>query len=181
MKTTYNLTTAIALPLLGWKKEMYKPYLINAYIRHEGVDRFDKSHLFVLLKWNANDDYKKVEEVLKNSKFCASYYSLDKDETLMMFVMKIPKSLREDYYKFLEGKYSQMSKKAKDIIMANSVPGGKIYRILYKEKSLKEEVEKKIGEKLDDSSEVYSSVQDMYTKQKQILTEEKLEELLTLN
>jgi hypothetical protein len=160
-KVKYNLTTALALPLLGWKKAMYKPYLVNAYIKHEGIDRFDKNHLFVLLKWEANEDYKKVEKVLTSSKFCASYYSPDRDGNLMMFVMKVPKSLREDYYKFLDGQYSKMSKRAKNIIMESSVPGGKIYRILYKEKSLKEEMEEKVGQPLDDSLEVYSSVQDI--------------------
>ena len=179
MGKKHNLTTLIGLPLLGWKREMYDPYLINAYIEHDVVDRFDKSsHIHILLNWSVDERFKKLESTLKNSKLCVSQYDPDKEGVFVVFIMRIPKATVKDYQKFLAGKYSELSDRSKTMIMASTKPGGIIYRILYKEESLKKELEEKIGVDLNTSSEIYSSMEDSILKKKQILTNETLEELL---
>jgi hypothetical protein len=178
MTRKYNLTTGFALPLLGWQKSMYQPYLINAYIYHEEVDKYREGHLFVLLKWSVDEEFKQVCDTLSESKLCVSEYSPDKDNNLVMFIMRIPKALLIDYELFLDGKYSLLSKRAQELIRENTKPGGKIARIMNKDVYYKKDIESKIGADLSLEQEAYASIQDEHLLKKQVFTSAKVAELV---
>jgi hypothetical protein len=172
---TFNLTTGFALPLLGWKKSMFQPYLVNAYIRHKGLEQFDKDkHLFVLLKWADEEKFKKIQETLENSKFYECTYEPDPNGEFVMFVMAIPEQFEKDYDMFLKGKYSKMSAKAKQLISISAMPGGSIVKILDRSTELKYKMEEKVGQYLPKDAEVWSSIEDEKYKDQQIFDEEKL-------
>ena len=170
-KIQYNLTTNFALPLLGWQKRMFEPYLINAYIRHEGVEHFQEGHLFVLLEENMTDKYKKIEDILINHKSHVSQYYIDKDEKYVMHVFKYADSILPDYKLFYEGRYSRMSNAAKTLIQASAKPNGINYKILARAKSLAQLQKNKIGESLSEEAEVWSSIHDKNNIIKEVFTD----------
>lgn len=174
----YNLTTSFALPLLGWNRSVFQPYLINAYIRHEGVPHFQQDHLFVLLKWSADERFEKLTEVLCKHPTHISLYEPDDKGEFVMHVFKIRDELLIDYNKFLNGKYSQMSDAAKELIIGSAKVGGVTSQILKRDKRLREVQEQRIGVVLSDSDEVWSSIKDSYTITKNVFHENTLEELI---
>jgi hypothetical protein len=178
MTRKYNLTTGFALPLLGWQKSMYQPFLINAYIHHEEIDKYREGHLFVLLKWSVDEKFKQVCDTLSNSKLCVSEYSPDKDGNLVMFIMRIPKRLIKDYELFLNGKYSQLSERAQELIRLSAHPGGKIIRILNRDEHYKSDIEDKVGVDLPNEAEACTSIQDEHLLKKQVFTSAKVAELV---
>jgi len=174
----HNLTTGFALPLLGWRKSMYMPYLVDAYIYHQEVERFREGHVFVLLKWSDTEDFDLVCKALSESKLCASEYVPDKDGSLVMFIMKVPNSLMPDYELFLEGKYSKMSEKAQELIREDAKPGGKVIRILNRDSHYKEDIESRVGTILPFDVEVHSSIQDEYLLKKQVFTSKEVSKIV---
>jgi hypothetical protein len=174
---THNLTTSFALPLLGWNRSVFKPYLIDAYIRHEGVPHFTEGHLFVLLKWSDDDRFKKLEEVLVKHPTHVSMYEPDEQGAFVMHVFKLRDVMQEDYNLFLEGKYSRMSVQAKQLILASSKPGGVTAKILNRDRQLREVQEAKMNVTLDESDEVWPCVDDMHTYHKEVFHESVLMEL----
>jgi len=176
-KREYNLTTSFALPLLGWKKSSYEPYLINAYIRHEEIEHFRTDHLFVLLKESTEERFKKLEEVLIRHKSHISYYALDEAEEYAMHVFKFVPEVLPDYRLFIEGKYSKISKGAQALIKKSSKEGGTVHNILNRSNSLKNYQEKRMGIKLDKDAEVWSSILDPNKIDKEVFTNELFEKI----
>lgn len=172
----HNLTTSFALPLLGWKRAVYQPYLIDAYIRHEGVPHFTENHIFVLLKWSDDDRFKKLEEVLTNHPTHVSTYEPDEGGNYVMHVFKLRDKMLDDYKKFLNGKYSRMSADSKRLILASSKPGGTTAKILNRATELKEIQEDKMGIVLTKEDEVWPCIEDMHTYHKEVFHESVLME-----
>jgi len=179
-KIQYNLTTNFALPLLGWQKRMFEPYLVNAYVAHEGLEHFQENHLFVLLEETMEEKYKKIEDILVKHKSHVSQYYVDKDERFVMHVFKYTDEMLPDYALFYEGKYSRMSPKAKTLVQASAKPNGVNYKILERHKSLAELQEDKIGETLDEGAEVWSSIHDKHNIIKEVFTDAVFEEIQTV-
>lgn len=172
-----NLTTSIALPLLGWNRGVFQPYLINAYIRHEGINFFDEDHLFVLLEWSDSERYIELDKVLIGHKTHVSTYELDKDEKYVMHVFKISDVMIADYRKFLSGGYSKMSAKAKKLIIKSAKIGGTTEKIINRALSLKELQEEKLGVELDEEAEVWPCIDDTHTYQNEVFHESVLMDL----
>ncbi len=178
MKTkVHNLTTNFALPLLGWSRSIYEPHLINAYIRHEGVKHFTENHIFILLKWSDDERFKKLDKALNDHKSHVSTYEPDAKGNYVMHVLKVGDKMLEDYNKFLSGKYSRMSPKAKKLILVSSAVGGVTSKILERHSSLKEVQEAKMGVFLSDEDEVWPCIDDMNTYHKEVFHEAVLEEI----
>ena len=171
MKIAYNITTIFALPLLGWQRKMLEPYLVNAYIKHEGVEHFQEDHIFILLKESTDKKYKKVEDTLIENKHHVSQYYVDNDNEYVMHVFKCPDIMLPDYKLFYEGKYSRMSNKAKDLVLASSKVGGITTKVLSRSKELAKIQEKKIGQELSAEEEVWSSIHDKNNIIKEIFTD----------
>lgn len=170
-KKRYNLTTNFALPLLGWRKSMFEPYLINAYILHEGIEHFQTDHIFVLLKESMEDKYQKIEETIVNHKSHVSQYYVDDKEEYVMHVFKFVDIILPDYHLFLEGKYSKMSEGAKELIKKSSKPNGVNYKILSRDVALAKLQAKKIGVEIGKDAEVWSWIQDSNNIKNEIFTD----------
>lgn len=170
MKKTknHNLTTSFLLPLLGWRRQVYQPYLVNAYLKHEGVPHFTEGHLFVLLDWSDEERFKKLEEVLSKHDSHVSTYEPDNNGEFVMHVFKFKDKVLKDYHKFLNGKYSQISSSSKNLILTSAKVGGTTDKILRRSIELKEYQEGKIGKKLDSEDEVWPCIEDMHTYHKEI-------------
>jgi len=167
----WNLTTSFLLPLLGWRRQVYQPYLVNAYIRHEGVPHFTKDHLFVLLDWSDEDRFKKLDSVLSSHESHVSTYEPDKEGLFVMHVFKFRDIVLDDYRKFLEGKYSQISPQSKRLILTSAKANGTTDKILRKSSELKEYQEDKMGSKLSTEDEVWPCIDDMHTYHKEVFHE----------
>lgn len=145
-----NKSCFFILPLLGYPSYWYYG-LINCYLK----DIINKPELedkvFINLK---NYDNK----VLRIPEF-NQFYQLE-DKTYM-YVFNLPNRYKEDYYKFCEGKYSQLSPDAKSLICKLSgikpIQESVVYKVLYKTADQKAAIEELIGEKLPLEAEVYSS------------------------
>lgn len=174
---THNLTTSFALPLLGWNRAVYKPYLIDAYIRHEGVPHFTENHLFVLLKWSGEERFEKLTKVLTSHKTHVSMYEPDEKGEFVMHVFEIRDEMLDDYNKFLNGKYSRMSTEAKKLILSSAKAGGTIAKILNRDTSLRVLQEDKIGTRLDKEDEVWTCIHDSHAYNQEIFSEDLLLEL----
>tara|TARA_R110000765_G_scaffold26628_3_gene64901 strand:- start:3955 stop:4494 length:540 start_codon:yes stop_codon:yes gene_type:complete len=176
-KIAPNLTTSLALPLLGWNKSVFQPFLVNAYTRHEGINTFDEDHLYVLLKWSDDERFKKLDEVLIKHETHVSLYEPDTDCNYVMHVFKISDDMLSDYKKFLSGKYSKMSYKAKKLITRSSKPGGTTEKVINRSPELRERLEEKLDVTLADTDEVWTSINDVHTYQKEVFHEAVLMDL----
>ena len=174
----HNLTTAFALPLLGWNRSMYKPHLIDAYIRHDGIEQFEDGHIFVLLKWADEERYKKIDETLIAHPTHVTSYDVDTGGQYVMHVFKVRDSMLLDYNKFRSGKYSQMSVGAKKSITDSAKLGGTTAQILNKGMALKEAMEHKVGQSLDSSAEVWPCIEDVHTVVKEVFSEDVLSDII---
>ncbi len=170
-KKKYNLTTNFALPLLGWRKSMFEPYLINSYICHEGIDHFKEDHIFVLLKEGVDDGYKKLEKTITEHKSHVSQYYVDEREEFVMHVFKFVDEVLPDYHLFLDGRYSKISEGAKSLIKKSSKAGGVNYKILSRHRSLAAFQEQKIGQEVGQNAEVWSCIQDSNNIIKEVFTD----------
>lgn len=151
---------------------MYEPYLINSYIRHEGIDHFQTDHIFVLLKESMDEKYKKLNSTLSSHKSHISQYSVDEKGEYVMHVFKFADIILPDYHLFLEGKYSQKSEKAKSLIRKSSNRFGVNYKILSRDPILAKKQEDKIGQPLKEEDEVWSCIQDANNIIKEIFTDD---------
>jgi len=168
---SYNLTTSFLLPLLGWRRSVYQPYLVNAYIRHEGVPHFTEGHLFVLLEWNDSDRFNKLEAVITKHESHVSTYEPDEKGEYVMHVFKLRDMVLDDYHKFLNGKYSQISSHSKKLILTSAKTNGTTDKILRRSAELKEYQEDKMGSKLSSEDEVWPCIDDMHTYHKEVFHE----------
>lgn len=174
----YNITTNFALPLLGWIRSAFEPYLINAYIKHEGVDHYLEDHLFVLVREVDEERYREFEAVVIGNKYHVTQYYVDDKEKFSMHVFRLSDTLIMDYKLFLQGKYSRMSDKAKNLIKLSSVKNGINWRVLDRSGDVRKLQEDKIGQELSDDDEVWSCIYDVNRIDKEIFKSEMLDELV---
>jgi len=180
-KKTYNLTTNFALPLLGWKRADWEPYLINAYIRHDGVEHFLRDHIFVLLKEGIDERYKNLEDTIVKHRSHVTQYYVDDTEEYSMHVFRFVNEILPDYNLFLQGSYSQISEGAKSLIKKSSKSRGTNWEILSKSPRLREYQEKKIGQPLKKDEEVWPTIFDQNSIDKEVFTNELFESIKELN
>lgn len=100
--------------------ELQKSGFINAFIDdygliHSSFDWYHKTkehYLYLLFKPKSLKTFSSEEEIYKKFSNWVDYYDLDDGNT--MHVFKIKEIYHSDYNKFINGKYSQFSKKLKD-------------------------------------------------------------------
>jgi hypothetical protein len=113
-----NLCSRFLLPLLQlnniWlsKSTKKRRRLVNCFITTEIDDsEFRKEdRLYMLIQTHDYErDYEKEFDKIITNQYCCGVWELDMEYTLIAFNM----SYIEDYYKFIEGKYSEYSEKGK--------------------------------------------------------------------
>jgi len=167
----YNWTTRFALPLLGWRRSMFEPYLINTYIKHEGLEHFQKNHLFVLLKEGLDERYKTLDKTLVESRTHVSQYYIDEEEIYVMHIFELVPEVIPDYELFLKGKYSHMSDAAKGLIK-NTGASKAVMQVLNRDKAMATYQENRTGVKLKKDEEVWSKITDPVNIKNEIFTDD---------
>ena len=158
-----NKSYSYLIPLLDKYCKIDGDYYImleNVYTRHQDGDVGD---IIILSYCNAdNDDFKKYIEELKSNELCQDFIETDDDISV---ILKFPDEFIDEYNFYKEGKFSQFSQEAKDIIVKYVLDTHKykdayrVKRVLNKDISLREELEHKLAMTIDRDMEL-SSIPD---------------------
>lgn len=104
----HTKVTNFCLPMYGLHKRDFKGKLLNVYILHEVTP-----HLYVVtLKDDIIDDI--LSKLSEHDDFVESFD--DDDGKELIFKLRVPKRHEEDYYKILNGVYSEISDEYKEIL-----------------------------------------------------------------
>jgi hypothetical protein len=135
VKTTK--TTDFLLPLLGKSKNWYGKHLVNAYLSDSSVTKKRVNSISLLLKYNGNTQFEKLEQELMSWDTYVDSYELLKGQ-FIMYVFDIPEELLEDYFLILKGKYSEISMEAKKLLLAGRANKSPMPYILRKSSQLRD-------------------------------------------
>lgn len=153
----YNLHSSIItkssyflMPMLGGTRSdfLWNTNFVNCFYKRENSD---KEMLYVLYRFSGDKLFLDFEEDIKSHPFYISSEEVDKYQTLITFEIED----KEIFQIFKNGKYSHFPQKYKDAILEFHPGNNAIKRILYKDKKLKEVIEKKVGCRIPSSNEYH--------------------------
>jgi len=157
MLNTHTITkaTSFITPILTTDKDLigYEESFINCYISR---DR-DGELKLVLLQRNIMDNtFKKVLQNLENLK--GFRYSTVVDRFYTQFVYDIPDKFKNDVELFINGKYSKISEvlKSRIITFHKLSKSSMLYKVLYRDITLKKFIEMDLNEDIPDNLDLYS-------------------------
>lgn len=138
-----NKSFSYILPLFI---EKYKQYFKDIYIFLENIEntyiKYNKEEFFVIIVNKSEKILNDIDNLDKNV-ILAEFFDL---ENKLILVFKIPKEFKLDYYKFINGKYSEFSEQSKKIIIKTAFKYfptdafNNITKILYKSSNLKKQI-----------------------------------------
>jgi hypothetical protein len=172
--TDNNLSTLFLLPLLklnnSWLRSFNKrKRLVNAYIQTDLFEDYNEDHLLLVISNYQSMDFKEQYDALISNQHCEGEYSLLQDNYLMLIYNM---SSFDDYYKFLEGRYSEYSDWAKNICMTAGYDNISVQHVVNKElerKAVIAQMFNMTNEELGDAelAPIWSegSVSNIFTKQ----------------
>lgn len=135
-----------------------KHLLLNSYIGSDDLPDIKQS-IFLLYEFNdKGGEFASLERWFQKTMYYRGTYDPDKYTT--MFYFHIPEKYYQDYLLFLNGKYSQISKNLKERILKfhNAGYSSDIYKVLYKDKDRRRQIEELIGQELPLDAEVASAL-----------------------
>lgn len=162
----YTKTTHFLLPGLhiSGNMQIFTKYFVNAYIDDGFITHIVKNPVFCLFKTKVFDqNWKNFEAAIKSSPRCIYEYNVGKndDDYLVMFLFEFPSAYRSDYFKFIEGEYSQFSGLYKKLFSETAIDstGQKIenplYGVVNKTSSFKRSLEHVVGAPIDSRYEYW--------------------------
>lgn len=124
-KTKLNLTSLFLLPIYGIYHQVKKVGFVNAYlsdVNREPINNTD-IHLYLLFHPDPEqmielEDIREKLEAIDNSPLLEDY---DYEDGYVVLVLKFPEQFRDDYNKFLLGKYSKFSHEFKNKLPRETV------------------------------------------------------------
>jgi hypothetical protein len=164
-KPLYNKSKTYLLPLIapliGIEQKFFE-YVDNTYMfdeNNEFQECFYITHDFFF----KNPEFTKYEHKLVDNQFFQKLIDISTNKVL--YVFKFPEEYLHEYYCLQQGKYSEFGEDAKKQILnfwttiyGKSHTGVNfilsVKKILYKDKTLKQEIEKNLNVKLDDTIEL---------------------------
>lgn len=149
MSAALNTSSVFITPLLGFPKEdlFWDTHFVNAFmstIEHDVC-------IALLFRFSGDVAFVKFESWIKTQpNFLASY---DPDKHHVLYVFSVPEVGKEQYNKIRDGKYSEIDDLWKMLILHfhKFDRNGKTGKILYKDYSLKQELESKFDINLGDA------------------------------
>ena len=145
-------TGLFLLPVLNMTKDYLKinSYYTNTYLDHT------LTYLSIVYRFTGTILYKEFEKKMITDPLCVSH--LEHGKYHVAYIFKIPLDFKEDVVSFVEGKYSKFSEALKGRIRKfhgneNSKP---MIDVINQNKSLRKEIEKYLGMRLPDDSELAS-------------------------
>jgi hypothetical protein len=182
----FTKTATFLFPLLGIPKALFKCNILdswgrlkfderflNAYLKNDCIEKYkDKDYVFVVLRNYQDVEFDKFCKTLQAFPNYVDEYDV---QDCLIVVFSVPEENQEDFNLIKQGLYSQVSKKGRDLILANNYFTGKIYTlplILTKAKVLKEMWEKRLTEKHSPANLNNQEVWSIISEEKETLTEE---------
>ena len=155
-----NKATTFILPMLGYGRNYYEPFIVNCYVGDGQRPELD-NHIFILMRFSADVKYGWIERAMDSHPNFKTKYDLD-NGTYVMFVFEIPTKFKKDYTLFNDGKYSKFSVALKnETLKLNELgPDSNAAAAFTKGSKLKKYWEEQTGEKIDE--EVMSSPKPKY-------------------
>ena len=158
---TYEVSSArrtkssiFLLPMLGGNRNLYfwNQLFLNCFIATEK----DKDCIVLLFRFSGNPLFIKFEKALRQ--FRTFIRKEDPHNGFVYFVFDIPPSHYTNYYKFINGKYSELSKLYKINLLEfhNYEVNSLIGQVIFQSPDRKKALEKKLGCTLDNDSELLS-------------------------
>ena len=134
--------------------------LLNSFLEDEDCEEFDGDYLFILLQPN-NVDVLEVliaQQEADNLNFIGEY---DYEGGFIVLVYSIPEHMKEDFEKFKQGKYSQMSKAFQQlhsptINRGNTEEMSFQHMVFSKNEEFREKMSEYLGIQIDKGSELWS-------------------------
>lgn len=162
----FTKTTQFLLPSIELKiTSKVLKYFVNAFLTDVAYEHEYDNPLFLLFKYAKSKEWDETYKELKaNKNYRVDYNAGSKDGwDLIMLVYEVPSTYKEDYLNFKKGKYSQFSIAYKEkfprfITTNNKREEATIWKIIHKDKSLKEQLEKELNISpgvLDDDDELW--------------------------
>jgi hypothetical protein len=147
----YTKTATFLFPLLEIPKKLFicdvkdiflntkfNLRFINAYLKDTQINKYDKNHIFVVVRNYRDLSFDGFYDKLISF---PNYVDDYEEGNCLIFIFSIPEKNLKDFNLLLNGKYSQISEKAKELIVHNHFFNGQILllkMILYKSPKLKE-------------------------------------------
>lgn len=148
-------TTDFMLPLLGFSKNYYNPFLINAYLGDVDLKGYEAKKIFVLLSnHKMNLQHAKIEDTLKSVEGFEDYYDI-LDSRCSMFVFNLHEKHHEAYEHFMTGKYSLFPESAIVQICKGRSETSSMPHIFLKDTVLRKYWEDKLGAPIPKDAEVW--------------------------
>lgn len=159
-----NKSYSYLIPLLNTKCNIDSAYFILIKNVYCSINKEVEKPIIVIV-------YEKLDNDMYNE-YLTSLYENELTENVIenddeiIFIFNFPEEFREEYYLYINGKFSMFSQKAKDVIIDfignyhKSSSVWKIKKVLYKEQQLREYLEKKLDLKIDEDMEL-SSIPDL--------------------
>lgn len=149
-------SSTFLLPMLGGHKDLYfwNVLLLNCFI----ATTEDKDCIALLYRWSSDPLYLKFEKAL--TKFRSFRRRYDPSPDCVMFIFDVSKKNIRNYLKFINGKYSKMSKQYKFNVLEfhDKDLYDNIGQVLFKTEKRRLMLEKKLGEDLPEDSELLSII-----------------------
>ena len=144
-----NLATRFLLPLLGMPKDVIratvksKRRIINCYLYDDSIERYNENCLFIVHSNYQDLAFKQWDDKLIGQEHCIDAYDLYEGQIGVKIFNMEP---YEDYFTFLEGKYSQYSDWGKNRVTEFGVDSGLVAKqIIEKSESLKNNLVEKFN------------------------------------
>lgn len=149
---SYNRSLVYLMPCLLQHLTVKKDYLVDSYLFNGKEDDDPK----ILLKYKWFTGMTEFELEMTQSPLFVD--AIDLDEEHIVFVFLIPGEFIKDYYAFIEGKYSELSKKLQENIQSywRADSSSMLYKVLKKDETLREEMSKELGCSIPKSAELSS-------------------------
>lgn len=152
-----NKSSLLLMPMLGAVKHLffYDQLLINCFI---GTKEEGEGSIGLLYKVSKDPLFSKFITAIKQFKSFNAEINVSNELIYLKF--NTPKKFKNDYIKFIEGKYSTFSSEYKDTILKfhDADIESQIAQILYKGKSRKKQLESSLGMSLDPDAELFSVI-----------------------
>jgi hypothetical protein len=151
-------------PIIGIEEKFYD--LIENTFMFDSNNEY-KDCFFIVQNFSfKNPEFTAYEHRITNNDLFVKAIDI-KDKVI--YIYKFPKEYTHEYYEFMESRYSTFLEDAKKqilkfwtIIKGKQISGAsfilKIKQILYKDKKLREEIEKNLGVKIADEAELGNHV-----------------------
>lgn len=148
-------TTDFVLPFLGFTKNYYHPFLVNAYLGDVDKGGLEPEQMIIVVSNHRMDiRHARIEDSLKSLPEFIDYYDV-LDSRMSAYVFNIPYNFLDDYHLFVQGKYSKFSEEAQIMILKGRTPESSMPYIFKKDAVLRNYWDKKLKCALEKDAEVW--------------------------